>query len=164
MRILTKFLCPAVPAALLACLLTAAAPLAQGSEVQGREVQGREVQGREVQGREVQGRDEAAIQRGREVFQQTCAACHGPDGEGDGPLGRLLLVAPSNLQTISLDNGGNFPFLRVIATIDGRADVAAHGLREMPVWGEVFTQNDGLLEARGKLLDLTLYIESLQVF
>ena len=149
MRILTNFLCPAVPAALLACLLTAAAPLAQGSEVQGREVQGR---------------DEAAIQRGREVFQQTCAACHGPDGEGDGPLGRLLLVAPSNLQTISLDNGGNFPFLRVIATIDGRADVAAHGLREMPVWGEVFTQNDGLLEARGKLLDLTLYIESLQVF
>jgi hypothetical protein len=33
----------------------------------------------------------------------------------------------------------------------------------MPIWGETFISNDGALEARGKLLDLTLYVASLQV-
>ena len=107
--------------------------------------------------------DPAVLERGKRLFEANCAACHGKTGLGDGPLAGMLTVAPGNLQEIALNNGGNFPFLRIVNMIDGRGEVAAHGPREMPIWGETFISNDGALEARGKLLDLTLYVASLQV-
>jgi mono/diheme cytochrome c family protein len=30
--------------------------------------------------------DDAALQRGREVYENICSVCHGPSGEGDGPV------------------------------------------------------------------------------
>jgi hypothetical protein len=45
-------------------------------------------------------------------------------------------VRPADLTQIAKSNGGIFPAARVAEIIDGRAAVAAHGLREMPVWGE----------------------------
>jgi hypothetical protein len=34
-----------------------------------------------------------------------------------------------------------FPFARVYDVIDGRFEVATHGTRDMPVWGEVYRRN-----------------------
>ena len=36
------------------------------------------------------------IARGRTVFEENCASCHGPRGLGDGELGRQLSPPPSN--------------------------------------------------------------------
>jgi hypothetical protein len=57
-------------------------------------------------------------------------------GQGDGRLARSLNIAPADLTRIAKANGGEFPFAKVAEIIDGRAIVAAHGQREMPVWGE----------------------------
>ena len=77
-----------------------------------------------------QASDTLALERGKRLFAANCAGCHGQAGLGDGPLAGMLTVSPGNLQEIALNNGGDFPFLRVIDMIDGRKDVAAHGPRE----------------------------------
>jgi mono/diheme cytochrome c family protein len=75
---------------------------------------------------------------GEALFAQHCASCHGASGAGDGPLAAELRVAPANLRTIAKRNGGRFDEDAVLRTIDGRRAVAAHGPRDMPVWGELF--------------------------
>ena len=55
----------------------------------------------------------------------------------------------------------------IAATIDGRAQVRAHGSREMPIWGERFSEQVGggsLGEevVRGNLLILIQYLQSIQ--
>ena len=56
-------------------------------------------------------------------------------GKGDGPLAVLLKNPVPDLTTIQKNNAGVFPFDRVYGIVDGREAVAAHGPREMPVWG-----------------------------
>jgi mono/diheme cytochrome c family protein len=36
----------------------------------------------------------------RQLYAQTCATCHGPNGEGDGPAGAALARTPANFRTI----------------------------------------------------------------
>lgn len=38
----------------------------------------------------VPGLDQADAERGRAVYAQQCATCHGPEGKGDGPMGKML--------------------------------------------------------------------------
>ncbi len=38
-----------------------------------------------------------AIARGATLYAANCAACHGPEGRGDGPAGRALSVRPTDL-------------------------------------------------------------------
>jgi mono/diheme cytochrome c family protein len=76
---------------------------------------------------------------GRREYRTSCAACHGPEGKGDGPLAASLNKAPTNLTLLAKSNGGVFPAQRVQQVIDGRAEVKPHGSREMPIWGERFT-------------------------
>ncbi|HEY8122298.1 MAG TPA: cytochrome c [Myxococcota bacterium] len=75
---------------------------------------------------------------GAELFAKHCASCHGASGAGDGPLAAELRVAPANLRGIARRNGGKFDEDAVARTIDGRRAVAAHGPRDMPVWGDEF--------------------------
>lgn len=72
---------------------------------------------------------------GGELYDRFCAACHGGEGRGDGPVGRRLNVAVPDLTRIAERNDGRFPAGDVAATIDGRSLVVAHGTRAMPVWG-----------------------------
>ena len=62
-------------------------------------------------------------------------SCHGVDGQGDGPAGPALKMPPTNLSTLRVKNGGVFPEAHVAAAIQGTAMTAAHGSKEMPVWG-----------------------------
>jgi mono/diheme cytochrome c family protein len=73
---------------------------------------------------------------GQEEFRLHCAACHGMTGLGDGPIGPILKTPAPNLAFISERNGGKFPFQKVYEIIDGKSVVAAHGTRDMPIWGE----------------------------
>ncbi len=76
--------------------------------------------------------------RGAEDYWNHCAACHGPEGKGDGPVAAFLTEAPTDLTRIAARNDGDFPEQRVRWSIDGRLDVLAHGSRGMPVWGPAF--------------------------
>ena len=79
-----------------------------------------------------------AVFSGRVTFQRYCASCHGAEGHGDGNVAQYLKIPPADLTRIQAENDGEFPADDVRAFIDGRRDVAGHGTREMPVWGEVF--------------------------
>jgi cytochrome c553 len=74
---------------------------------------------------------------GAALFRAYCAPCHGATGHGDGVMAGQLRRVPPNLTMFATRNGGVFPAERVRRVIDG-AGVAAHGDREMPVWGAIF--------------------------
>lgn len=73
---------------------------------------------------------------GKTEFRLRCAACHGPTGQGDGMIGQMLKVPPPDLTRIAERNNGAFPFQKVYDVIDGRQAIAAHGTRDMPIWGD----------------------------
>jgi mono/diheme cytochrome c family protein len=103
-------------------------------------------------------------------YEISCMPCHGINGQGDGKLARSLNTAPADLTRIAKSNGGEFPFAKVAETIDGRAIVAAHGQREMPVWGERYrraiepNESAAAIErrARAQIGALVKYIEEIQ--
>lgn len=112
---------------------------------------------------------------GKNEFLRSCASCHGALGKGDGDVAKALIKRPPDLRRLSQSNDGVFPFSRVHAAIDGRIDVIAHGAREMPVWGDVYTRewNTGLPPAlaskeiaeavmRVRILALIEYIAAVQ--
>jgi len=113
------------------------------------------------------GADEPPADTGRALYVQHCASCHGVSGKGDGPAGESLKKRPVDLTQIAKRAGGSFDEARTMRTIDGRRAVAAHGPRDMPVWGAVFskeltskprTEYTTLLHARA----LTDYLRSIQ--
>jgi len=70
-------------------------------------------------------------------YTNSCAACHGPGGDGDGPLADYLVTGTlPQLTMLQKNNGGVFPVSHVYSVIEGSADVRAHGFRDMPVWGD----------------------------
>lgn len=79
------------------------------------------------------------IDHGKFEYQQGCAACHGADGRGNGPVSAQLKVLPPDLTLLSKNNNGTFPADFVYEIIDGRKAVAAHGTREMPIWGDRYS-------------------------
>jgi hypothetical protein len=72
---------------------------------------------------------------GRE-FRSHGAGSHGLDGKGNGPFVEFLTTEPPSLTTTAKLNQGVFPFRRIYEIIDGTEQIAAHGTKDMPVWGE----------------------------
>lgn len=115
--------------------------------------------------------DRTAAASGEEFYVVACADCHGLEGRGAGPMARFLTVPPSDLTTLSLRNGGVFPFRRVFDVVDGRTVVPPHGSRpSMPLWGSVFEDvarerfgpHGTESHVRGRLMELVLYLETIQ--
>ena len=100
---------------------------------------------------------------GADEYYRLCAVCHGEGGRGDGPMSRMLKRPPPNLTLLAKNNGGHFPFLRVLEMIDGRNMIEVHGSREMPVWGESLSRDYDQYVARTIELELLLHLDSLQV-
>lgn len=110
----------------------------------------------------------AADRVGEATYRRYCAACHGMDGQGDGVVSGLMTPRPTNLTLMAKENDGKFPTLRVMESIDGRKRIAAHGDTDMPVWGEIFDKDraQGMAaeaQTRGKVHEITTYIQSIQV-
>jgi len=116
-----------------------------------------------------------SVDSGKFEYEANCAVCHGLSGKGDGPFVRQLksgTVMP-NLTELSKRNNGVFPFMHVQETIDGRVLAAAHGPRDMPIWGRAYMIErsgpypdyvDYVPEeiVRAKILALTEYVYRLQ--
>jgi len=101
---------------------------------------------------------------GKTMFATYCAACHGVGGKGDGPAAVALKNRPTDLTQLSAKNGGKYPELFVVATLNGR-EVDAHGSQEMPIWGDLFRSlesNDRSDVVHMRIGNLTSYIGSLQ--
>jgi mono/diheme cytochrome c family protein len=104
-----------------------------------------------------------AIAFGKVGYRVYCQSCHGESGKGNGRLAELMKVPPADLTQIAKRNGGVFPVDRMHQIVDGRADVLAHGGREMPVWGQNFLEKtDNEAEVRAKIHQLVAYLESIQ--
>jgi mono/diheme cytochrome c family protein len=77
----------------------------------------------------------AKLDPGKQAYELQCAICHGIDAKGNGFYTASLKVPPPDLTSLSKRNGGVFPIDRLIKVIDGRTEIAAHGSRDMPIWG-----------------------------
>jgi mono/diheme cytochrome c family protein len=109
---------------------------------------------------------------GKLEFKAQCAICHGINAKGNGPYAFNLEMAPPNLTLLARKNAGVFPVDRIIEVIDGRAQIASHGSREMPIWGlrytvsaaEHFTDSryDQEASVRGRVLILVDYLRRIQ--
>jgi mono/diheme cytochrome c family protein len=101
---------------------------------------------------------------GKEMFESYCASCHGTDAKGSGPAAPALKTPPPDLTTLAQRNGGKFPAMRVQGIITGQVELPAHGAKEMPVWGPVFTRISQGRQSEVKLRvdNLTDYVKSLE--
>lgn len=113
--------------------------------------------------------DDMQVKVGKEQYMKYCATCHGPSGTGtDGAASRLFTKPPANLTLLSKENGGKFPMMEVIGIVKGDQPIAAHGSREMPVWGQVLGKplEDGMYgqdSADAQIMNIGKYLETIQV-
>ena len=74
-----------------------------------------------------------------------------------------MSTPPANLRLLSDRFGNPLPEDQVARFIDGRAEVKAHGPRDMPVWGERFYAETGSeREVRAMIAELVAYLQSIQ--
>ena len=100
----------------------------------------------------------------KQMFSTYCAACHGKEGKGDGPAAKALTKTPADLTQLTAKNGGKFPEAEVFRFIQGADQIAAHGSRDMPIWGDLFqgAGNGGENTVQLRIRNLTEYIRTLQ--
>lgn len=100
------------------------------------------------------------------LYQRNCTNCHGTKAKGDGQVARLLTVKPTDLTQLAVNHDGEFPAEEVYKAIDGRKGVPGHGMRDMPIWGDVFLAEDGgpdaQAEAERKIRSLVVYLKKIQ--
>jgi mono/diheme cytochrome c family protein len=106
---------------------------------------------------------------GENEFQTNCAACHGMDAKGNGPMVEWLTVKPKPLHTLAKRNSGVFPWQRVYGILAGTQPVKLHGPTDMPVWGgryaeKTIREEGEYAEAtvRGRVLELVFYLATIQ--
>lgn len=89
--------------------------------------------------------DESFMKRGQQMFERTCAVCHGSSGNGDGLVGRRLMVKPTSLHSdymYGLSPGHYF-------------DVITNGIRTMQSYKHMISEKDRWA--------IVSYIRSLQI-
>lgn len=108
-------------------------------------------------------------------YQNSCVACHGTSGKGDGPVTDFLSGATvPDLTAIQENNGGVFPVTEVFKILEGGGEPSAHGTRDMPIWGNrfkartsgnddsAFHVSDAESYAKFRILALIEYLASIQ--
>jgi mono/diheme cytochrome c family protein len=88
------------------------------------------------------------VDLGKLEYEKGCIGCHGIDAKGSGVHTPRLKNEPPDLTVLAEANGGVFPIEKIYEVIDGRAQLQAHGTREMPIWGKEYTTPEmvGLLD------------------
>ena len=104
------------------------------------------------------------VPSGQEIYQQFCAACHGPDAKGHGPAASRLKTSPPDLTTLAKRHMGKFPYDYVAGVLRFGPGPSAHGSSDMPTWGPIFQIIDKNNEqaVRQRIKNLSAYLASLQ--
>jgi len=102
---------------------------------------------------------------GQQMYKQYCAACHGTDAKGHGPLAAILKTRPADLTTLAERHGGKFPYDYVSEVIEFGPGFPSHGSADMPTWGPIFRYYDKRNEqiVKQRIKRLSDYLASLQV-
>ncbi len=104
-------------------------------------------------------------------YMNSCAACHGADGKGDGSIAGFLNTALPDLTQLKAKNDGFFPVSKVYGIIEGGPDAGPHGTRDMPAWGTRYriradNDPDFIFDsdeyARFRILALIEYLSTIQ--
>ncbi|MGK0223252.1 MAG: mono/diheme cytochrome c family protein [Limisphaerales bacterium] len=105
---------------------------------------------------------------GTALYLNNCSNCHGVYGEGNGAVTPSLTVVMQDLRYLADRNSGTFPTEFVRKIVDGRETRAAHGPEEMPMWGNVFTTQEGVdraaqIRVDAKIGSLVEFLDSIQI-
>jgi mono/diheme cytochrome c family protein len=100
---------------------------------------------------------------GPDLFRAHCAACHGEDARGRGPLASALKTEVPDLTVLAKNNKGEFPAALVRKIVMGEDVLASHGSREMPIWGPIFHQIESDQDwGNVRIENLLKYLQSIQ--
>jgi mono/diheme cytochrome c family protein len=99
-----------------------------------------------------------------------CAACHGVDGTGNGPMASAMKTKPTDLTLLAKNSSGTFPYVKLVRIIDGSLETGSlrsHSSHEMPVWGNVFrrdasTDDNSYVAAQARIMNIVTYISAKQ--
>ncbi len=106
----------------------------------------------------------SAVALGKATYLQYCASCHGPDARGTGPTAPALKTPPADLTGLAKTHGGKFPDEYVGGILRFGKPLAAHGSRDMPVWGTVLSRRENGDQAAmdRRIRNLLEYLATLQ--
>jgi hypothetical protein len=101
---------------------------------------------------------------GKQMYEAYCASCHGVDGVGNATAAAALQQSPTDLRTLSMHNGGNFPAYHVrdvLLDSDAYHDRAGDA---MPVWIPAFQslQKSHPDLVRLRVYNLVTYLQTIQ--
>ena len=104
------------------------------------------------------------VPSGDQMFRQYCAACHGADAKGNGPVQSALKIPAPNLTTLAKRHGGKFPYEYVTGVLRFGPGLASHGSAGMPTWGPIFEyiDNHNQSSVQQRIKNLSDYLASLQ--
>ena len=102
------------------------------------------------------------VPTGGQIFKQYCAACHGVDAKGHGPVGRVLRKPAPDLTTLAKRHGGKFPYDYVMGMLSFTPGVSSHGSGDMPTWGALFEYYYDKKSAQQRIQNVSDYLASLQ--
>ena len=117
------------------------------------------------------------LKLGEMEYLNNCAACHGRDAKGGGPVAEALTNKPYDLTMISKKYDGKFPEDFVYKVIVGHEIINSHGETDMAVWGDRYTskapeaddsiafplyEQDNQAMILGRITSLVGYLESIQ--
>jgi mono/diheme cytochrome c family protein len=100
---------------------------------------------------------------GEYLFRTHCASCHGQSGRGDGPAATTFQRSLSDLTTLTLRAGGNFPRAEVTRVVNGQQKTTGHAPGDMPEWGRVLRSLEGDDRTARRQIDaIVRHLESMQ--
>lgn len=105
----------------------------------------------------------AQAKLGKVHYMEYCSSCHGTNAQGV-KIDSLAVLPPDLTRITARRKTGEFPVLYVARKIDGRTMPESHGSRQMPIWGEVFSEEELLDESQisGKLGEIIAYLINIQ--
>ena len=109
------------------------------------------------------------FEAGRSEYLAACAACHGENADGNGPIATMFDQRVPGLRNLAADNEGRFPLLETFMIVDGRTGVRGHG-NPMPVFGNRYKAELGAMlgdygsetAVRARVLELVYYLQAIQ--
>jgi mono/diheme cytochrome c family protein len=78
-----------------------------------------------------------ALSRGRSVFIQNCASCHGKSGHGDGPQGKSLSKHPADLTSEKVQSQSDGSLFWKITQGRGEMPTTQNSLRDQERWSVI---------------------------